>query len=123
MQMYSNFEDFSIVHCLGWEYNDPYCSLFFRGCMILKTDFNSPSRGGMKPVGMAYNANRLQPGCLLQGYCNLGFSIKLWRKRVIKNTLLNHDPGGGFNVFLFLPYLGRCSSLTSIFFNWVETTN
>jgi len=74
--------------------------------MILKKDFNSPIRGGMKPVGMAYNANRLQPGCWLPGYCNLGFSIRFWRKRVIKKTL-NHDPGGGFNVFLFLPLPGE----------------
>ena len=27
------------------------------------------------------------------------------------------------NIFLFHPYLGRWSNLTSIFFRWVETTN
>ena len=32
--------------------------------------------------------------------------------------------GGGFKYFLFWPRtLGKWSSLTSIFFNWVETTN
>ena len=31
--------------------------------------------------------------------------------------------GGGFNSFKFHSYLGRWSNLTSIVFNWVETTN
>ena len=30
--------------------------------------------------------------------------------------------GGGFIFFFFHPYLGKIPILTSIFFNWVETT-
>ena len=45
------------------------------------------------------------------------------RSKILRSRWVTPFLGRGFKHFLFYPYLGKWSSLTIIFFRWVETTN